>query len=486
MLPLLVVLILVASVHSDDAEGGYNALQFGTSSSDYVTFSFDMSPFRESLSICTWIKHLHTSPSRPTLFNYHSSSDNWEIIMMSNGQYTRVVGDDGLSSSTSGKFTTPTGKWFSFCLTWSLSSRTSKVYLDGELLGTAQTAAGRSLGMGGQLWFGRYYSTSSSYRFGGQLFQFNMFADVLSAADIKKIANGGLCFDLDELSETRVLRWEDIVMRSRSGSVSEVVGCPWKKKLSESQASLNETAVELKSVKKELERLTGQLNRTEDKLETETSRFNASQAELATIRSQLGAETSRFNASQAELATIRSQLGAETGRFNASQAELATVRSQLGAETGRFNASQVKLATIRSQLEAETTEHNRTLEELETCAANMTKIKSLLEGARKYEDITRWDVLFTAPYHNVVFSDDLYEQLTTSWGLLRKFVGTNITDGIISHFRHYHNEHECEVYKQLSWPTMLKQFVGVELTDGMIDHFRLSHEESPCENNTES
>ncbi|XP_063688955.1 uncharacterized protein LOC134822045 isoform X2 [Bolinopsis microptera] len=280
-----------------------------------------------------------------------------------------------------------------------------------------------------------------------------MFADVLSAADIKKIANGGLCFDLDELSETRVLRWEDIVKRSRSGSVTDIdTGCEQiVKNTRESQASLNETEVELKSVKKELESLTGefesltgQLNRTEYKLETETSRFNASQAELATIRSQLGAETGRFNASQAKLATIRSQLGAETGRFNASQAELATIRSQLGAETGRFNASQAKLATVKSQLGAETTEHNRTLEELETCAANMTKIKSLLEGARKYEDITRWDVLFTAPYHNVVFSDDLYEQLTTSWGLLRKFVGTNITDGIISHFRHYHDENECE------------------------------------------
>jgi len=300
--------------------------------------------------------------------------------------------------------------------------------------------------MGGQLWFGREYSASSAYRFGGILYQFNMFADVLSAADIKKIANGGLCFELDELSETRVLRWEDILKKSRSGSVTDIdTGCEQIVKITrESQASLNETEAELRSVKKELESLTGQLNRTEDKLET------------------------------------------ETGRFNASQAVLATIRSQLGAETGRFNASQAELATIKSQLGAETTEHNQTLEELETCAANMTKMASLLESARKYEEITRWDVLFTAPYHNKVFSDDLFEQLTTSWGLLRKFVGTNITDGIISHFRHYHNEHECEVYKQLSWPTMLKQFVGVELTDGMIDHFRLSHEESPCENNTES
>ena len=381
MLIFSVVLILVASVQADDGEEGYNALQFGTSASDYVSFSFDMSPFRESLSICTWIKHLHTSPSYPTFFNYYTSSVAWEIIMMSNGEYTYVVGDSGLDSSTRNKFSIPTGKWFSVCLTW--SSRTSKVYLDGELLGTAQTAAGRSLVMGGQLWFGRYYgSTSSSYRFGGIIYQFNMFADVLSAADIKKIANGGLCFEIDELSETRVLRWEDILKKSRSGSVTDIdTGCEQIVKITrESQASLNETEAELRSVKKELESLTEQLNRTEDKLET------------------------------------------ETGRFNASQTELATVKSQLGAETGRFNASQAELATVKSQLGAETTEHNQTLEELETCAANMTKMTSLLESARKYEDITRWDVLFTAPYHNKVFSDDLFEQLTTSWGLLRQYL----------------------------------------------------------------
>ena len=44
---------------------------------------------------------------------------------------------------------------------------------------------------------------------------------------------------------------------------------------------------------------------------------------------------------------------------------------------------------------------------------------------------------------------------------------------------------------QLEWLNLnmelfSEQFVGVELTDDMIDHFRLSHEESPCENNTES
>ena len=407
MLLLFILLIFVASVQSYYADGSYNALQFGTSSSDYVTFTYDMSPFRDSLSICTWIKQLHSS-TIPTVFNYLTSTSNWDIMITSNGVYTYVAGDGGLSSTS--KFTTPTGKWFSLCLTWSLSSRTSKLYLDGELRGTSTTAAGRSLNMGGQLWFGKVSpisSSNSNYRFGGQLYQFNIFADVLSAADIRKIADGGLCFDLDELSETRVLQWEDILKKSRSGSVTDTdTGCG--------------PEAELKMLKKQFESLTGQLNRTEGKLETETGRFNASQAELETVKSQLGAETAEHNKTLEELDTVRSQLRAETAGHNNTLEELDTVKSQLGAETAEHNKTLEELDTVRSQLRAETAEHNKTLEELETCSANMTKTKSQLDGARKLENVTRWDVLYTKPYHNKVFSDNLFEQLTTSWGLLRE------------------------------------------------------------------
>ncbi|XP_063680739.1 uncharacterized protein LOC134816011 isoform X3 [Bolinopsis microptera] len=382
MLLLLVVLVLVASVQSNEDDKGYNALHFGTSTSDYVTFSFHMSPFRNSFSTCMWIKHLHSS-AQPTVVSYYSSAGN-DLTITANGHWTHVVNDGGLDSAKS-KFTTPAGQWFSLCLTWSLSSTTSNLYLNGELIGTDQTASGKSLTTGAQLWLGRTsssWTTHANYVFGGDLYQYNMFAEVLSAATIKKIADGGLCFDLDELAETRVLRWEDILKKSRSGSVSEVMMCPWKKKFTESQASLadaigrlNETETELRMVKEQFQTVTGQLNRTEDKL----------------------------------------------------------------------------------------------------------------EKARKFENITRWDVLYTSPYYNKVFSDDLYEQLTTSWGLLRKLVGANMTDGVVNHFRQYHSESMCGVLDQLasSWE-MLSQFIGVEMTRGIVDHFKISHNGSECGNNTES
>ena len=184
MLLLFSVLVLVASVCSSDADRGYNALQFGTSSSDYVRFSFDMSPFQYSFSLCTWIKRIYSSSSYPTVFNYWTYSYNWEIIVTADGQDIYVFNDGGLNS----KFTASTGKWYSLCLTWSRSTYTSKLYLDGELVGT-DTTPNRSLTMGGTLALGNraYTSSSSSYVFGGSVYQLNMFSEVLSAADIRKI-----------------------------------------------------------------------------------------------------------------------------------------------------------------------------------------------------------------------------------------------------------------------------------------------------------
>ena len=158
-----------------------------------------------------------------------------------------------------------------------------------------QTASGKSLATGGFYhgWFAQRSSSassSSSYVFSGQLHQYNMFADVLSAAAIRKIVDGGLCFDLDELSKTRVLRWEDIRRKkSRSGSVKDIDTCC--KQLLETQVSLadaigrlNETDTELRMTKEQFETLTGQfesltgqLNRTEDKLETGAAQLNRSQ-----------------------------------------------------------------------------------------------------------------------------------------------------------------------------------------------------------------
>jgi DNA repair exonuclease SbcCD ATPase subunit len=166
-----------------------------------------------------------------------------------------------------------------------------------------------------------------------------MFSEVLSAADIKKIAEGGLCADLEEFEETRVLRWEDILDRSRSGSVTESdTGCKQMLVFRQSlYALLNETKINLEATNGKLEATEGKLEAAEGKLETVSTELNQTKDALKSTLEELG--------------------------------------------------------TVRGEL----------------------------EGARKFDNITRWDVLYTAPYFNKVFTEELYEQLTSSWHLLREF-----------------------------------------------------------------
>ncbi|XP_063680202.1 uncharacterized protein LOC134815584 [Bolinopsis microptera] len=440
MFILLFAFTCLPAASSDDYI--YNALHFGSSSNDYVGFNFDMAPFRNSLSLCSWIKRVDTSASYPVVFNYYISGP--EIYIGSDGRVNMVVGDESLNSLES-KFTTPLGRWFSYCLTWSLATRTSKLYLDGNLIATAQTPSGRALTMGGTLFFNRFsHSTNSGYIFGGQISQFNIYSDVLSSESIQKITEGGLCFDLEEFSEIRVLRWEVILDRSRNGNVREVTVCTQEKlssqksqrRLAEITGQYNETKTQLSKMERTLEVVTGKLKYTEEKLEVVTGQLNSTEEKLEVV-------------------------------------------------TGQFKSAQDELVAVKGDLQTETSQHNVTEERLDACSRRLAETQSKLETARTLVNISRWDVLYTPPYFNKVLTEELFQQFTSSWDPLRKFVGTNLTDGVVEHFRQYHKEPECDTFEQFS-SSMLRHFLGVEMTSGIIKHFKETHEDSACNNNTES
>ena len=184
MFLLILCVIYLPVVASTDQQ--YSALHFGTSGSDHISFQYDMAPFQDSLSVCTWIKRISTTSVYPVVFAYYASGD--EILIGSDGRYNTVVGEGaGLGSL----FTVPVGTWFSYCITWSVASTTIKLYLDGDLVATDRTPSGRRLTMGGGLSFGNYRGGGDSfYAFGGDLYQFNVYSNVLESAEIKKIADG--------------------------------------------------------------------------------------------------------------------------------------------------------------------------------------------------------------------------------------------------------------------------------------------------------
>ena len=370
MFVLLVTLglIFLPAVTAQDSQ--HKALRFGDSNSDYVSFQHDMSPFRESLTLCTWIKRVSTSASKPVVLDYWTST--YEILIGAAGHYNRVVDDTGLDSLQS-KFTHPVGSWFSYCISWSLESRTIKLYLNGNLIGTDLTSSGRSLTMGGTLWFNRLNNGASVHMFGGELFQFNMYSAVLSDSSIKRIADGGLCYDLSEFDGIRALSWDRIFTKSRSGNVREVTVC---ENLFVSADRLNQSEALLR--------------RAEERLQAVSVKLNETKTELVEVKAGL-TET------ESELQEIREEL-------NTTESELETVKSGL--------------ERMEERLESERAQHNKTEERLETCSTSLTELEKRAEESRTLQNITRWDVLYTQPYFNQVFTEDHLEKLSSSWDML--------------------------------------------------------------------
>ena len=341
---------------------------------------------QEGFFYCMWIKVIYTGSSYPVVLHYyyHSSSSN-ELRITANGQQTYVLNDGGLSSYHS-RFTSPAGKWFNLCLTWSISSATSSLYLDGDLVGTDSTTS-RNLNTGGGMCLGRLhpsYSSSSRYVFGGELFNLNLFSEVLSASEIKKAAQEGLCSRSLQHLESRVLKWEYIVSRSKSGSVVETdTGCEKTVEFNYNlTALLNETTVRLEN---ELDVVTKTLNKTEDIL----------------------------NSTLEELTGTQDKLGTTEETLNSTLDKLGTTEETL-------NSTLAELQKTEKVLETEIAQHNGTAEELETCSDRLFDTRSQLKAARKFENISRWDVLYTEPFYNRVFTDELYVQLTSSWTMLRE------------------------------------------------------------------
>ena len=145
--------------------------------------------------------------------------------------------------------------------------------------------------------------------------------------------------------------------------------------------------------------MTGQLNKSQERMKIVIGRLNSTEKEFQSCTSQLN--------------TTQERMERVIGRSNKTEVNLQKV-------TSRLNRSEAELQRTKVNLSSETTRFNRTKGRLETCSSALTDIKSQLEGTRKCENITRWDVFYTAPYFNKVLTEELIEELKSSWDLLSK------------------------------------------------------------------
>ena len=325
--------------------------------------------------MCSWVKRVFTGSSQPIIFNNYANSSH-EILMSAIGTYNAVVRDYVLIDSNQ-YFTTPANNWFHYCLSWARSTNMIQIFVNGQQVRTGQTSSSnwRDFHSSGDLWFNRlgHSYNGNKYTFGGELYQFNIFSVVLSAESIKKIADGGLCFSLDEFSDSRVLKWEDILTKSRTGSVTEVTGCDWRKEFQTMQ-----------------EKLQGDLNKTRKNLVSVTERLNTTQRDLETKNDRLDQTEHKLDAS--------------SNLLNRTKLEL-TIANQ------KLNQTELELETAKRNL-------SRTQEDLGTCSTRLTDTKEELAESRRFSNITKWDILYTSPYHNRILTEELIERLKSNWDVL--------------------------------------------------------------------
>ena len=205
-----------------------NALKFGSTFQDYIMFRPDMSPLANASTVCAWVKKL-SSRGYSCWLSYATSSHDHEMLITDSGVYNYFL---DVNLKLGRKINPSLGEWNHYCLAWSTTSNTRKVYFNGELIGQGPTPP-RTLSPDGILLFGheRHYDGGSLHKyeiFGGELFKVNFFAKELVAEEVREMKDAGLCSDIEErYGRVRYLRWEDLLLEERQGNVTEVdPGCP--------------------------------------------------------------------------------------------------------------------------------------------------------------------------------------------------------------------------------------------------------------------
>ena len=429
-----------------------------------------MTPFARSFTSCMWINRQHDAGAPIVLHHLYPGHDN--IVLGSNGYYN-VARNAGLDLRE--RFP-GNNQWFHYCVSWSRGG-TLRVYINGEEMGS-KSASSRSLTMGGEICIGlNAQSTKHSYHtFGGQLYKLNLFSEVLSSSQIRSMSEAGMCAPVELQFESRTLTWEQILTEQRFGDVTEFVPEECLNKYvntpSYLKAKLNETKSELRETQGKLLDKEARLNKTESKLEETRMQLNNSQEEVEEIKSALLKSEETVNSTQQKLSEVsetlndtrtelgktrnhlnlsQSQLAEKEGRLNRTEIELTEARTELSETKRALNESETRLNESETRLrenEARLRESETRLSESETrlresetrlresetrlseSETRLNETLSELEGGRKIEEVSRWDVLLTPPYFNKLFTRQLYLQLIGSWDMMGKY-------NILSFFRFY-------------------------------------------------
>ena len=185
-----------------------------------------MRPFTEAMSVCSWIKKLR-SKHNTIWFGYCKGG---RIVISDSGSYNKWWSNSAPWKDLVGAV--PLGEWYHLCSIWSRSLNTVSIYKDGNLLKTSSKGStGVPIPLNGFLVIGDdcnginngNNSVAGGYPFGGEMAKLNVFSKELSAAEIKAMSDSGIGSNIEETyGEQRHIRWEDILLKPRTGNVAEI------------------------------------------------------------------------------------------------------------------------------------------------------------------------------------------------------------------------------------------------------------------------
>ena len=423
MFPPMFLVFLVATL----SKSGFSvtplkALKFAQDSGSVIKFTPDFSSYRDKVSVCGWIKEIGTA-SWPIAFNYGDS----DLRLAVGGRYICVF---GTCSDWKSKFTISKGTWYHTCITWSYPHRYLKYYVNGELLATIQTRSDRYLEDGETLTLGNYRENQSEHEFGGEMFYLNFYAKELSASEVKRMSDAGMCGDvlMKEHEDTRLVKWEDILNKLRSGTVTDIdisMMCTpqlltrlelTETKLNDADEKVLESSIKLNKTEKELREITTELNKTRHGLWDSNTELNETKQELFEINTKLEDTRDKLQITSAELNDTEGKCMDTSATLNKTQQDLLYTTTELKETKQELLDTSATLNNTKQELLIVTTKLKGTKVKLQDISVRCNEtIEELKEQYNTTNNNWDWSIFLSDQYLNQTLTSDQTQQLQTSW-----------------------------------------------------------------------
>ena len=329
---MLLVFVIVTLVHYSTAFPELNALRFGQTTGDYIEWTQDLSPASRQATVCTWLRKRLTK-SNPVVLAYtptRSESSRRGMILGDNGHYNQFV---GTSFDLRDRYNVPNRQWFHVCWVWSTLDYKTKVYLNGRKIGSQKTRQ-QELAAEGLIRLGNA-ANYPGHVFGSDMFKLNIFNIVLSESEISSIASDICSFEGEMLTANRTVRWEDIVLKERTGSVTDIpTGSDCSEEIQRYHAHQLRLVVERnRETEGVLSEILKRLHNTEQQLAASQLRLNNTRQDLADTKNNftrvLAATEIRLQNTEQKLETTQLKLKATEKDLVDTKGDLAGFKKKL-------------------------------------------------------------------------------------------------------------------------------------------------------------